>query len=183
MKDKNRICPVENSGFLDNYFRRIFQQPEKILTPFIYSGMTVLDVGCGPGFFTIAIARLLKGEGKVIAADIQDGMLDKIRKKTENTALKHLVEFQSCNNHSIGVKHQVDFILAFYMVHEVKDKHGFFSELKSILKPSGKIFIIEPKFHVKKVEFQQMVDNLLKMGFTESGRPKVAFSRSVLITN
>ena len=37
--------------------------------------MTVLDIGCGPGFFTREIAKMLNGTGKVIDANIQEGML------------------------------------------------------------------------------------------------------------
>lgn len=74
-----RVCPVEKAGGLDNSIRRFLQNPEKILKPHINPGMTVLDMGCGPGFFTIEIAKLLNGSGKVIAADLQAGMLEIVR--------------------------------------------------------------------------------------------------------
>ncbi|NJD77805.1 MAG: class I SAM-dependent methyltransferase [Candidatus Methanoperedens sp.] len=41
------------------------------------------------------------------------------------------------------------------MVHEVSDQTGFFREIKSILKPDGKVFVIEPKFHVSKNDFEE----------------------------
>jgi ubiquinone/menaquinone biosynthesis C-methylase UbiE len=74
-----RVCPVEKAGMLDNSVRRLLQNPKKILEPYIYNGMTILDLGCGPGFFSIEIAKLLTDSGKVIAADLQEEMLDKIR--------------------------------------------------------------------------------------------------------
>ena len=80
-KNRNRICPVKEAGKLDSFFRKFIQNPEKILRPFIKKGMTVLDYGCGPGFFTVKIAEMLEGQGKVIAADLQEGMLEIIRKK------------------------------------------------------------------------------------------------------
>ena len=43
--------------------------------------MTVLDVGCGPGFFTLDMARLVGPSGRVIAADLQEGMLEKLGQK------------------------------------------------------------------------------------------------------
>ena len=80
--EKNkRICPVEYAGGLDNSFRRLLQNPGKILKPYIHEGMTVLDLGCGPGFFSIEIAKMLKDSGKVIAADLQEGMLERVRQK------------------------------------------------------------------------------------------------------
>ena len=46
----NRVCPVERAGILDHGIRRWLQDPQKILRPYIEEGMTVLDIGCGPGF-------------------------------------------------------------------------------------------------------------------------------------
>ncbi len=55
-KINERVCPVALSGSLDNSIRRWLQNPKKILSPYIKEGMTVLDVGCGPGFFSIEMA-------------------------------------------------------------------------------------------------------------------------------
>ncbi|MBK7733458.1 MAG: class I SAM-dependent methyltransferase [Bacteroidales bacterium] len=43
--------------------------------------MTVLDLGCGTGYFTLETAKLLDNNGKVIAADVQKGMLDILKQK------------------------------------------------------------------------------------------------------
>ncbi len=67
--DRNRVCPVELAHSLDSRVRRWLQNPQKILSPFVSEGMTALDVGCGPGFFSIELARLVGPEGKVIAWD------------------------------------------------------------------------------------------------------------------
>jgi ubiquinone/menaquinone biosynthesis C-methylase UbiE len=74
---KNRVCPTAIAGYLDNRFRRWFQNPRKILGPYIKEGMTVLDLGCGPGFFSIDIAQMVGKSGRVIASDLQVGMLHK----------------------------------------------------------------------------------------------------------
>ena len=73
----NRICPVERAGHLDNRIRRWLQRPRNILAPYVKAGMTVLDIGCGPGFFTIDMARIVGDSGRVIAADLQAAMLQK----------------------------------------------------------------------------------------------------------
>ena len=72
------VCPSRHAGSLDNSFRRWLQNPQKILAPYIKEGMTVLDVGCGPGFFSVEIAKMVGKNGKVISADLQDGMLEKV---------------------------------------------------------------------------------------------------------
>jgi ubiquinone/menaquinone biosynthesis C-methylase UbiE len=180
--EKNkRICPVEYAGGLDNSFRRLFQNPRKILKPFIHDGMTVLDLGCGPGFFSVEIAKMLKDSGKVIAADLQEGMLDRVRQKIRMTAWEQRVYLHKCQEDTIGVTEKVDFVLVFYMIHEVPNQDNLLKELKSILKPAGKIFIIEPKLHVSKKAFEEMIIIIKGIGFEIVDRPEVFFSRTALL--
>jgi ubiquinone/menaquinone biosynthesis C-methylase UbiE len=180
-KGHNIVCPPELAGSLDNSFRRIFQDPAKILQPYITEGIKVLDLGCGPGYFTTEIAKMLNGSGKVIAADLQKGMLDKVRKKIKGTPLEQRIELHKCEKNTIGISEAVDFILCFYMVHEVPDQNNLFMELKSILKPGGKIYIIEPKFHVSKKAFNEMIITLNTVGFDVVESPWVFFSRTALL--
>jgi len=77
----NRVCPVEIAGSLDNRIRRWIQNPVKVLGPYIEKGMVVLDMGCGPGFFSIDMAQMVGKSGRVIVADLQEGMLQKKRLK------------------------------------------------------------------------------------------------------
>jgi ubiquinone/menaquinone biosynthesis C-methylase UbiE len=187
MKTKNnnkssRTCPVELAGGLDNSFRRLLQNPQKLLKSYISTGMTVLDLGCGPGFFSIEIAKMLINSGKVIAADLQEGMLEKVARKIKGTELEQRIEIHKCESTKIGITEKVDFVLVFYMIHEVTNPDKLLEELKSILKPSGRIYIIEPKFHVSKKSFKAMIDKIKSMGFEIIGSPKVFFSRTVLLT-
>lgn len=176
-----RVCPVELAGGLDNWVRKLLQNPEKILKPYITEGMTVLDLGCGPGFFSVGIGKLLKDTGKVIAADLQEGMLEKVREKIKGTNLESRITLHRCKDDRIDVTEKVDFVLAFYVVHEVPDQDQLFRELKSILKPDGKIFIVEPNFHVSKKAFDAMIARLGEIGMEVSETPKIFFSRSVVL--
>lgn len=179
--DHQSVCPVELAGGLDNRIRRWLQRPDKLLKPYIRPGMTVLDMGCGPGFFTIEIAHMLKGNGKVIAADLQQGMLDKVEQKVQGTELEPMVELHRCNERQIGLTEKADFILAFYMVHEVPNKPRFFEELRSLLQPNGTLLIVEPKFHVTKKTFTQMLSVTEKSGLQIIGTPTYSLSRAVLL--
>ena len=91
---KTRVCPVEVAGGLDNSFRKLVQNPQKILKPFINPNSNVLDLGCGPGFFSVEIAKMLKGSAKVIAADLQQGMLDKVKKKIEEEKIPVFLSYE-----------------------------------------------------------------------------------------
>ena len=178
---KQSICPVERARGLDNSFRKLLQNPKKLLNQYISQGMTVLDLGCGPGFFSIEIAKLLNDSGKVIAADLQEGMLNKVKHKIKGTDLEQRIELHKCKDDSIDIIDKVDFVLAFYMIHEVPNQDNLFKELKSILNTNGKIYIIEPKFHVSKKKFSEMINRTKDIGFEVIDMPKVFFSRTVLL--
>lgn len=180
--NNNRICPPELAGSLDNSIRKLLQNPRKILQPFISSGMTVLDLGCGPGYFTIEIARILDGSGKVIAADLQQGMLNKVIRKISGTEIESRIKIHKCQENLIGISEKVDFILAFWMIHEVYDPDRLIGELKSVLNPGGKVYVIEPKLHVSKKSFSNTVGKFKQAGFKIVENPKVFFSRTVLLS-
>jgi ubiquinone/menaquinone biosynthesis C-methylase UbiE len=179
----DKVCPVEKAGVLDNSLRKLLQSPQKILRPYINTGMKVLDFGCGPGIFSIEMAKMIGDSGKVIAADLQEGMLEKVKQKIKGTELGKRIQLHKCESDKIGVTERVDFILIFYVVHEVPDQDKLFKELKSILKPGGKLYVIEPNFHVSKSEFEEMISKAKNIGYGIVDRPKVFFSRAVLFTN
>jgi len=178
---KNRVCPVELAGSLDNRIRRWFQNPQKILSPYIREGMTVLDFGCGPGFFTIEMARWVGQSGRVVAADLQEGMLDRLRKKIQGTELGERITLHKTEADKIGLSEKVDFILAFYMLHEVPDQEGFFKEITKILNHNGRVFIVEPPFHTSRSDFEKTIGLAGKAGFVLVEQPKVFFSRTALL--
>lgn len=152
------------------------------MEPYISKNMAVLDLGCGPGYFTTELARLVGEEGSVIAADLQQGMLEKVIRKVRGTYLEQRIKIHKCQDDKTGVPENVDFVLAFWMVHEVPDQQKLFLELKSILKPNGRIWIIEPKIHVKESSFRKMISLCESAGFEVIERPKVCLSRTVILS-
>ena len=182
MSDKSeRVCPVEKAGKLDTKIRRWLQNPQKILKPYIEEGMTVLDFGCGPGFFSIDMAQMVGESGRVIAADLQEGMLQKLRDKIKGTELENRITLHKCDEDKIGITENVDFVLAFYIVHEVVNKEGLCAEIKTILKPNGQVLIVEPPFHVSKNAFEETIRKAKAAGFAEVERPKVLFNKAAVL--
>ena len=177
----NRVCPVERAGSLDNRIRRWLQNPQKILGPYIEEGMTVMDVGCGPGFFSIEMAQMVGESGRLIASDLQEGMLQKIRDKIKACPIKDRITLHKCEENKIGVSVHVDFVLLFYVVHEIPDKGAFFSELRTILNPDGQVLIAEPPLHVSKAAFKNTITKAHKAGFVDIERPKILFNKTVLL--
>lgn len=177
----NRVCPVERAGSLDNRIRRWLQNPKKILGPYIEEGMTVLDIGCGPGFFSIDMAQLVGKSGRVIASDLQEGMLHKLREKIHGSKFENRITLHKCEENKIGVLEEIDFVLAFYIVHEVPNQEDFFNEIGVILKPKGQMLIVEPPFHVSKSAFEETIRKARNAGFTLVERPKVLLSKTAVL--
>ncbi|MDY6905874.1 MAG: class I SAM-dependent methyltransferase [Thermodesulfobacteriota bacterium] len=180
---EQRVCPVEKAGYLDHKFRRWLQNPEKILSPYVQPGMTALDVGCGPGFFSVEMARMVGTAGRVIAVDVQAGMLEKLREKVKGTDLEHRIVLHQCQPDHLDVEVKLDFILAFYVVHEVPHREMFFKEVAALLRSGGKMLLVEPLFHVSRKAFDRAVSTALKTGMVIKDEPKFLLSRSVLLQN
>lgn len=182
--ERNRVCPVELANSLDNKIRRWLQNPQKILSAYVKEGMKVLDIGCGPGFFSVELAKMVGADGKVYSVDLQEGMLQKLRDKIYGTPLEKIIQLIKCEQDEITVPEKVDFILAFYMVHEVPDKDKLFATLKNILNDNGEFLIVEPKlFHVSKKEFASTISKAERVGFKAAEGPKLPFSFSSLLKN
>ncbi len=180
-KEKKRICPVERAGSLDSRFRRLIQNPAKILKPYIREGMTVMDVGCGPGFFSGELASMVGAQGRVISVDLQDGMLKKLHKKIEGTELKDRIVLHKCKENEIGFAGTIDFALLFYVAHEIPDQQQCFKEIASILKPGGQILIVEPPIHVSKSDFKKTIEITQKYGFRLIESPKIFLSKTAVM--
>ena len=143
--------------------------------------MTVLDLGCGPGFFSVDLALMVGKSGRVIATDMQEGMLRKLQQKIQGTDIEELILLHRCEPDKIGWSGQVDFVLAFYVMHEIPDQGKLFRELAAILPRKGQVLVVEPPFHVGKSEFQETVRKAQTAGFNPLEGPKVILSKTVIL--
>lgn len=180
MADSLRICPSWLAPTLDNPIRRLIHNPEKIFSEYIESGQTVLDLGCGPGTFTFSMAKMVGESGKVIAVDVQDETLQMVRKKATEEGLESRIITHKSEPNRIGITDKVDFALTFYMVHEVPNAEAFLKEIVTLLKPKGKLLIVEPKFHVSTSSFKKTLEAAKLAGLKAIFEPKIRFSRSML---
>ena len=127
------------------------------------------------------MAMMVGNSGRVIAADLQEGMLQKLRDKIQGTELEGRITLHKCEENKIGVSEKVDFVLLFYMIHEVPDVETFLSEIETILKPNGKVFMIEPPFHVSKKAFEITIKKANDAGLTVVERPKLFLSKTAIL--
>jgi ubiquinone/menaquinone biosynthesis C-methylase UbiE len=173
-------CPWWLLFSFDNPLRRLIHDPLKILAPFVSPGKTVLDVGCGMGYFSIGLAKLTGENGKVFAADLQPEMLAGLMKRADRSGMRERITPIHSAHDSIGVTDPVDFVLAFWMVHEVRRRESFLEEIYRLLTPGGTFLIAEPIIHVSHQDFVRTIDLCQKIGYTQVKRVPVTSSRAIL---
>jgi len=176
------VCPWWVGYLLVSPIRRWLQDPEKILSPYINEGMTVLDVGPGMGFFTIPAARMVGDSGRVIAVDLQEKMLKSLVKRAEKAGVASRIVAKQCEPDNLGVSDPIDLCLAFNVVHEVPDASTLFSQIRAILKPTGRLLLAEPGgWHVSEKDFEGTLAKASAAGLKLIGQPKIRRSRSALL--
>jgi ubiquinone/menaquinone biosynthesis C-methylase UbiE len=176
------VCPWWCCFTFDNFLRKLFHNSEEILRPYVVEGNTILDIGPGMGYFSIPLARMVGEKGKVIAADVQPEMLEALRRRARKAGVEQQVITHLCKANSLGLNMQFDFVLAFWMVHEVPNHLAFFEEIKSLLKLSGKFLLGEPILHVNQAMFEKTVKTAESVGLVLKEKPKISLSRSALFT-
>lgn len=174
------VCPPWLSFTLTNVFRRMFHDPKNILGRFIKAGDTVLDVGCGPGFFTIPMARMVGERGLVIAADISAGMLQKVKLRAERAGVSGRILLHLSERNRLGVSQKTDFALAFWTAHEAGDLGRFFADIKAALQPDSVFLLVEPKMHVSDMSYDEIVAAAERAGLKSFGKVPIRLSRAAV---
>ena len=142
-----------------------------------------MDIGCGMGYFTLTLAELVGEAGQVFAVDLQEEMLAGLRRRAQRRGLLPRICTQRAMPRHIGLDVELDFVLAFWMVHEVADRRAFLAEIKELQSPKagGKLLVVEPLIHVSAVDFQHTVSLAQDLEFEPVAWPKIALSRAVVL--
>jgi ubiquinone/menaquinone biosynthesis C-methylase UbiE len=176
------VCPAQHVKWIDNFARLWVHNPQKMFAPFVKPGMRVLDVGCGGGFASLGLARLVGEQGQVFGVDLQPAMLEVVRERATKAGLEQRIFLHKCTENDLSVQPAFDFINAFYMVHEVPDQSRFLAQICSLLSPSGQFFMAEPKFHVSADAFTKTIETAITCGLKPVARPSIRFSHAAVFT-
>lgn len=180
-----RLCPPWIAYWLANPLRRLLQKPEEILSGLLAPGLTALDIGPGMGFFSLPMARLVQPDGIVICVDVQEKMLQGLRRRAEAAGLADRIVTRVCPPDSLSLEDyagQVDFALVFAVVHEMPDVPQLFADLAAALKPGAKCLLAEPRGHVSPPAFARTLSLAEQAGLAVTTRPAIRGSHAALLT-
>jgi demethylmenaquinone methyltransferase/2-methoxy-6-polyprenyl-1,4-benzoquinol methylase len=121
----------------DNPLRCIFENPIKTLKAAgIKPGQQVLEVGCGPGFFTIPVAKLVGDNGYVYAIDLHPLAIKTVEEKLQKTSLNN-VKITIADAEKMGlITESIDLVFLFGVIHALP-LDQVLPELYRVLRPGG----------------------------------------------
>lgn len=173
-------CPARLSWTLDNPLRRLLHDPIAILDPYVREGHRVLDLGAGSGYFTIALCSLAGERGQVWAADIQESMLERVRRRADRRGCRNL-RLHTVSDQGLGLDGRFDFVLMFAMLHEVADQGRLLTEVRAVLRDDGAVLLAEPVGHVRRQAFERELEVAGKAGLIAVDRPGIALSHAAVL--
>lgn len=169
------VCPWWLGYMLINPLRKLIENPEKLLAPHIRPGMTILDIGCGMGYFSLPAAQLAGPDGRVIGVDMQPKMLAGLRNRALKAGFGDRVATRTSEAQTLGLADlagKVDLALTIHMVHEVDNAKDLFAQLAGALRPGGRLLMIEPPRHVTMAAFEESLKSAQAAGLRVVERPK-----------
>ncbi|MFN9433781.1 MAG: class I SAM-dependent methyltransferase [Planctomycetota bacterium] len=120
------------------------ENPQEMLEQLrVEPGMTVCDMGCGDGYYTVELARRVGADGKVLAVDIQPEMLQELSRRCERLEIKNVDMILGLPHDPKLPEGQVDLILMVDVYHEFSNPVEMLEAMRRSLKPNGRIALVE----------------------------------------
>jgi SAM-dependent methyltransferase len=108
-------------------------------------------------------------------------MLAHTRRRTSKSGMADRVTHHLAPLRDAGLVNCADLVLAFWMLHEARGKRELLSEIRDVLKPTGRLLLVEPLVHVSAARFQRERELLLESGFIVESEPRIALSRALVL--
>jgi ubiquinone/menaquinone biosynthesis C-methylase UbiE len=129
---------------LDETTRRSWYNPEAILVD-LKAGMTVADIGCGDGYFTLLAAKRVGAKGKAYAVDIDPSGIQKLEDAAKAQGLTNITAQVGEAEDTLFCHECMDFILLSMDLHDFRDPAKVLFNAKEMLKPTGLIVDLDWK--------------------------------------
>jgi len=146
---QGRLFSPTDLGLLESPDRAAWQKPDLVMDALkIADGDTVADIGAGSGFFTVRLARRVGDSGVVYAEDIQQPMLESIKRRVNREGLRNVVTLRGTDTDANLPRGTLDAVLVVDVYQEVEaadSRVRFLRHLADSLKPDGRIGIVNYK--------------------------------------
>jgi ubiquinone/menaquinone biosynthesis C-methylase UbiE len=109
----------------------------------ITTGMHVLDAGCGPGRLTLPLAERVGTGGRVLAVDLQEAMLSRLRARMQEHGVTHVQTLRTGLGLGELPRQALDRALLVTVLGEIPDRVAALREIKDSLKPGGILSVTE----------------------------------------
>lgn len=163
----------------DNFLLRLLRNPYRMLESLgLKRGQKVLEVGCGPGFFTLPAVEIVGKEGYIYALDVNPFAVKCVSKKITKEGIAHAKALHA-NAADTGLPdHHIDLAFFIGVPHVAGGMQPVLRELNRVLKPSGRI-----SFHLGRWSEETLVEEIAKCGFAlvETSGPIRVFRKSEIL--
>jgi ubiquinone/menaquinone biosynthesis C-methylase UbiE len=122
-------------------------------------GMTVLEVGCGPGFFTIPAGKIVRTTGHLYTLDINPAAVERVRRKARLSQLKNIEAFQADASKTDLPDQSIHLAFLFGILHALKNLDTVLLEMHRVLKDDG----------ILSVQRSRLSEQSLLSAFTRQG--------------
>jgi ubiquinone/menaquinone biosynthesis C-methylase UbiE len=132
--------------YQDENERRKWQDPESILNRIgLKVGQTLIDIGCGEGFFALPAARIVGPGGLIYASDISSEALDALQKKAEAEKLVNIRITSGAAEELVSCEKCADIVFLGMVLHDFKDPEAVLNKTAKMLKAGGKLVDLDWK--------------------------------------
>jgi len=137
-------CTTFKRFAYEGFGRDRWQQPKRVIqTLKIQKGETIADLGAGGGYFTFRLTDAVGDSGTVYAADVDDGMLRYLKKRTENEGRHNVIPLRAQYDDPKLPPASIDLLFTVNTYHHLKNRTDYFRRAKKALKPGGRVAIID----------------------------------------
>ena len=144
----------------------------------VKAGMTVCDMGCGNGFYSLKLSKMVGARGKVLAVDIQPEMLGLLRVRAKDAGITNVETIAGTVVQPFLPENQVDLILCVDVYHEFSHPVQMLAAMRRALTNKGMLVLVEfrtedPKVPIKKLHKmskKQILKEMQPNGFRLAGQ-------------
>ncbi len=120
------------------------QRPDEVIRRLeIKSGQVVADIGAGSGYFARRFATAVGPTGKVLAVDIEPGLLEYIRHRAEQEGQANLTTVLASETDPKLAPGSVDLVFVCNTIHHFDDRPAYIQLMKSALRPGGRVVVVD----------------------------------------